>query len=366
MDTSRFRLAFAFVSVLALSLLLVACQRRVDPDAARTSDATWETEHPLPTLDASVVARADLAKLGIRLTPEKVRLGRALFFDPRLSVDSTVSCATCHRPERAFSDVAARAVGVHGRVGRRKSMTIVNVTQQHREDRAYFWDGRAASLAEQAVAPIVSPDEMGFTREGVVARIGAIAGYRRMFAAAYGDGPVTIDHLADALVAYEATRVSRDAPADRFDRGDKTALSLSAARGRALFEDKAGCALCHFGPDYADAQFHNLGIGWDAAQARFDDPGRAAVTERREDTGKFRTPTLRDVSKHAPYMHDGSLPTLRAVVEHYDRGGTANPWIDRNLEPLGLSASEVDDLVAFLESLDGEGYGDTPPAAFPQ
>jgi cytochrome c peroxidase len=181
-----------------------------------------------------------------------------------------------------------------------------------------------------------------------------------------GAGPITVDWVADALVAYEATRVSRDSAADRFARGDKTALSPEAARGLALFEGRAGCVTCHFGEALSDAQFHNVGVGWDAKQATFRDPGRASVTERQADSGKFRTPTLRDVSKHAPYMHDGSLATLRDVVEHYNRGGAPNPWLDANVEPLGLLPSEVDDLVAYLGSLDGEGYEDTAPAAFPR
>jgi cytochrome c peroxidase len=153
---------------------------------------------------------------------------------------------------------------------------------------------------------------------------------------------------------------------DRFKAGDREALSRRAQNGLELFEGRASCIVCHFGPDFSNAQFQNIGIGWNAQAQRFDDPGRAAVTGRIGDTGAFRTPTLRDVSKHPPYMHDGSLPTLEAVVEHYNGGGVPNPWLDGLITPLALTRDEVGDLVAFLESLEGEGYQDVSPKLFPQ
>jgi len=319
----------------------------------------WEVENPakpLPTAPAGV--QADFASLKFKVTPETVRLGRWLFFDKRLSADGTISCATCHRPENAFSEPTAVSTGIKGQKGGRKSPSFVNGAWPIFPN--FFWDGRASSLVEQAKGPIANPIEMGNTHEAVVATIGKIAGYKPYFEKAFGDGNVTIDRIAEAIAAYEATRLSGGSA---YDKGTMTDEQKA---GRDLFNGKAQCNLCHLGANFTDAQFHNLGIGWDAKKKAFADEGRAAISKKDEDKGAFKTPTLRDVSKHAPYMHDGSLATLKAVVEHYNKGGNANPQLSKKIKKLGLTPKEVDAVVAFMQALDGEGYADTAPTQFPQ
>ena len=332
----------------------------------------WALDNPIvPLPKPPLGTRVDFSRIAW-VTPERVRLGRWLFFDPRLSYDGTISCASCHQPARAFSDGRAVSIGVRGHRGARKSPTFVNEVWQHRAEYAYFWDGRASTLAQQATQPIVSKGEMASTPERAVERVGAVAAYRSAFDGIYGDGVITLARIGEAIAAYEATRLSGNSAVDRFETGDAGALSAAARRGRALFGGKAGCRGCHFDWTYAGSGFENLGVGWaprvsGVASLRdgFADLGRGGVTGLEEDIGAFKTPTLRDVSKHAPYMHDGSLRTLRAVVEFYNAGGRANPGLSDRLKPLGLAVQEIDDLVAFLRALDGEGYADPGPALLP-
>jgi cytochrome c peroxidase len=230
----------------------------------------------------------------------------------------------------------------------------------------FFWDGRATSLIEQAKGPMENPIEMGMTHDIVVDVVANIPGYRRVFAQVYGDEAINIDRVAEAIAAYEATRLSGNSSWDRFENGDRSALSKQAQQGAELFFGKAECSQCHVGWNFADSKFHNLGIGWNAAAQVFADSGRVKVSGQAEDIGAFKTPTLREVTKHAPYMHDGSILTLRETVEHYNRGGTPNPHLSPKIRPLGLTPEEVDALVAFMRALDGEGYADTPPPSFPQ
>ncbi len=337
--------------------------------------AVWETENPVVPLPRPPLGvQADFGKLKVAVTPEKVRLGRWLFFDKRISVDGSVSCATCHRPESAFSEPTPHSTGVAGKVGGRKSPTFINGAWPLFD--VYFWDGRATSLSEQAKGPMANPIEMGGTHEGVAKAIAGVPGYRRIFRAVYGDDRVDIDRIADAIAAYEATRMSGNSRFDRFDAGDAAALDEKEKLGRDLFHGKAECNQCHLGWNLTDSQFHNLGIGWagkpgkpgkagKANKEGFADPGRAKVSNKDEDTGAFKTPTLREVTKHAPYMHDGSLATLRDVVQHYNKGGNPNPWLSPKIKKLKLSPAEIDALVAFMTALDGEGYQDTPPKSFP-
>lgn len=331
----------------------------------------WELDNPVvPLPKPPLGTQADFATVAFKITPEKVRLGRWLYFDTRLSADNTVSCASCHHPENAFSELTPHSTGIRGQQGARKAPTSVNGAWPLFPN--YFWDGRAGSLIEQAKGPIANPLEMGNTHEKAAATIAAIGGYKTAFKQVWGDDRIDIERVAEAIAAYEATRMSGNSPYDRYDAGDKKAISEAAARGRELFYGKAACSQCHLSWNFSDSQFHNLGVGWDAAKgakdpkAGFTDVGRAAISKKDEDTGAFKTPTVRDVSKHAPYMHDGSLPTLKAVVEHYNRGGDKNPWLSKKIAPLGLTPVEIDQVVAFMESLDGQGYQDTAPKKFPE
>jgi cytochrome c peroxidase len=286
---------------------------------------------------------------GTRAVPLDARaaeLGRALFFDRRLSRDGAVSCASCHDPAHAFSDGRRVSVGVFGRQGTRNAPSLVNRAWGE----AQFWDGRVGTLLEQVLHPIEDPHEMGFTRDEAAARLAADPTLVARFDAALGDS-VNARSLARALAAYVASITSGDAPFDRWAAGDTLAISAEARRGRRLFDGRARCSVCHRGPNFTDEQFHNTGIAWRAGAPA--DSGRFAVTRRERDIGAFKTPTLREIARTAPYMHDGSIADLEAVIDFYDRGGTANPHLAPELEPLGLSAEEKQALLAFLRTLSG-------------
>ena len=282
-------------------------------------------------------------------TPEKIALGKQLYFDPRLSQDSTVSCATCHDPQKGWSNGDAVATGVGGLKGGRSSPTIINAAY----GRLQFWDGRAANLEEQALGPIQNPIEMTMTLDKVVERLNQIAGYKEQFQKVFGTD-VTSEGVALAIAAYERTILSGDAPYDRFKAGDNAALSEAAQRGLKLFVGKAHCSACHSGPNFTDNAFHNLGVG---INNEMPDLGRAEISQLEGDRGAFKTPTLREIARTAPYMHDGSLATLEDVIEYYNKGGTANPQLDEEIFELKLSAAEKADLVTFLkEGLASDSY----------
>jgi cytochrome c peroxidase len=306
--------------------------------------------------------------------PSRVRLGRWLFFDARLSGDGTISCASCHRPEYAFSEPTAVSTGIGGRKGTRKAPSLVNLAARTvlpdiPDDRelSFFWDGRVSSLEHQVLVPIADRNEMGLDHQSMVDRISGLRGYRPYFNEAFGSDDITRERIAAALSDYVRTRMSGNAPYDRWAYGnDARAMSEEAKRGSELFFFTARCASCHAGFNFSDGRFYNLGVGWDPAAQAFSDQGRFAVSHEQHDRGRFKTPGLRDVSKHAPYMHDGSLATLRDVVEFYNRGGTPNPQLSARIRPLHLESRQIDELVAFLKSLDGEGYADRPPKYLPR
>jgi cytochrome c peroxidase len=365
---------FVSATVLLALAWLAACTSTLPPDVAR-----WEADNPLrPIGPPPLGLNINLRSLPVPPTPERVRLGRWLFFDRRLSRDGTIACATCHQPAHAFSQGSAVATGIAGAAGRRKVPTIVNLAIPNRWSSfkdapagAFFWDGRARTLEAQALAPIASPTEMGNSHPAMVSTLSRVRGYRRYFAEAFGDATVTRERVARAIADYERTRMSGNSAFDRWQRGQGT-VSGSVRRGFGLFAGKAGCAACHTPPLFTDGTFHNLGIGWNQDTGSFRDEGRYGVTNGsvfEGDPGSFKTPTLREVTRHAPYMHDGSIPTLRAVVEFYNRGGIANPDLDDRLRrrgPIGLTPSEINDLVELLVSLEGTGWQDDGPLMFPQ
>ena len=298
---------------------------------------------------------------------ETIALGRRLFYDVKLSADDTLSCASCHNPALDFSDGRRVAQGVHGQLGTRNTPTILdaayNLTQ--------FWDGRAPSLEDQSGAPISNPLEMAQTHDACVVKLNRDPGYRRDFAAAFGPGPVTMRKAEMAVASFERTLISGDSPFDRYQfGGDKSALSPAAIRGLAIFTDKnrGNCSTCHtIEKDYAlftDGKFHNLGDGMNA-DGELTDLGRYNQTKAEADRGAFRTPTLRNVAKTAPYMHDGSKKTLKEVVDFYAGGGNSNPQRDKEIKELKLSGQERADLVAFLEALTCEPPKNAgPPASY--
>lgn len=358
------------VGALALGLLAstAACSRPETPAETTTSAPVpaWETANPVkPLPEAPLGAEIQLASLPKAPTPEQVRLGRWLFYDTRLSADGSISCATCHKPEHAFSEPTPHSTGIKGQVGGRKSPSFVNAAVTLYPH--FFWDGRAASLEEQALGPIANPIEMGATHDSMVASIQKAAGYAPYFKEAFGSPDISKERVADAIAAYEKTRMSGNSPVDRWRLNkDEGAVSQQVKDGYELFFGKAACNQCHLGNNYTDSLFHNLGVGYNPKTRTFADEGRSVISKNPADLGAFKTPTMRDVAKHAPYMHDGSVATLKEVVELYNRGGEKNPNLDPKIRKLNLSAGEVDALVAFMEALNGEGYMDTAPAAFPQ
>ena len=292
------------------------------------------------------------------LAAARVALGRKLFFEARLSADGRMTCATCHDPQMGFADRRQRAVGVHGRIGERNSPSLVN----RGYGEFFFWDGRAATLEAQVLMPIEDPKEMGASLGAVLGALARDAGYTREFWTAFGRA-ISREDLARALAAYVRSIQSGDAPWDRFNDGDRLALSADAQLGVRVFRSNGLCVTCHAGGNFTDERFHNTGIAWDGRAMR--DRGREAVTGRPVDLGAFKTPSLREVASTAPYMHDGSLPTLEAVVDFYVQGGRPNPQLDSEMLPLNLSAAERRGLVAFLRALSGtvvEGVGPAAPA----
>jgi cytochrome c peroxidase len=329
------------------------------------SDPVLEAANPLRPLPKSPAGVSALDELPNPPAPERVRLGRWLFYDARLSSDGTVSCATCHLPERAFSNGTRFALGTGGHTGVRKTPTVINAAHGLMPSR-FGWDGRAGSLEEQSLLPVANPVEMGSTASRMVRTLSRIPGYAPYFQQAFGDRAITAGRVASALADYQRTRISGNSAWDRWQEGDANALSPSARRGWDLFTGDAKCSRCHYGPNLTDGAFHNLGLGWDAVSKRYADEGRAAITGRPGDRGAFKTPTLRDVARHPPYMHDGSLPTLRDVVLFYDRGGVRSPHFDTQIRPLEMPPGSVDALVDFLAALNGEGFMDRPPPMFPK
>jgi cytochrome c peroxidase len=293
------------------------------------------------------------------MTAAKVALGKQLYFDKRLSIDNTVSCASCHDPKKGWSNGEQVATGVGGLKGGRSAPPIVNAAYFPLQ----FWDGRAKGLEGQALGPIQNPIEMNMKMVEAVDRLNKIPGYRRQFQEVFGS-EVNEEGIAKAIASFERTILSGDAPYDRFKAGDKSALSEAAQRGLKVFNNKGHCSACHSGPNFSDGAFHNIGIGMGAKEP---DLGRYVVTKLSGDKGAFKTPTLREVARHSPYMHDGSEKTLEDVVDWYDKGGHPNPQLDEEIFPLKLTAEEKSDLVTFLkEGLSSESYPDVEPPELPK
>lgn len=285
-------------------------------------------------------------------TPAKVELGKKLFFDPRLSGDNKMSCATCHIPEKAYGDGLALSPGAEGKPLERNTQTCLNVGFF----KSFFWDGRAASLEEQALGPIQSKVEMNQDLDELEAELAAIPGYVTEFRKVFATKP-NRDGIGKSLAAFQRTLVTEPSPFDRFLAGEKDALSDQAKRGLELFRGDAGCIECHNGPLLSDGKFYRLGVS-------FKDEGRAKITGKKEDRYRFRTPGLRNIAETGPYMHDGSQKTLEEVVTFYFRGIPASgpDGLSLDAEALDfLSFSDIDSMVAFLKSLSGKVPKITPP-----
>jgi len=342
-----------FWRVLGLCGLVTFCINVLAPDGSLSGQR--EIPHLLGLTDPN-----DVLPIESRPPTRSVELGRYLFFDKRLSGDGTIACNSCHLPSHTFTDGKTVSTGIKGQRGHRNAPTVVNRLY----GRSFFWDGRARTLSEQSLEPFLNPVEHGLSQRDLLSKINSIPGYRRLFRDAFGTD-ATEEGIATALTHFQWTILSGNSPVDRFDYyGDTTALPAAAQRGFLVFRGKGGCVRCHAGPNYTDEQYHNLGVGWESSHV---DLGRYAVTHQPEDIGAFKTPTLREVARTAPYMHDGRFKTLREVVNFYNHGGVNNPHQDPIMRSLFLSDEERADLEAFLNNLSGEGWQQAvSPRVFPE
>jgi cytochrome c peroxidase len=317
-------------------------------------------------------------------TAAKVELGQKLYFDARLSSDGTIACASCHAPQSGFADPRGTptSAGVGGQLGTRNSPTSLNalfLTEQ-------FWDGRAATLEEQALQPFINPIEMGIADHAALEeKVNGLGDYAPLFESAFGSAKATKERIGQAIASFERTLVALNAPIDRYLAGEESAISESARRGWDLFNGKARCNTCHGWveafPLFTDELHHNIGVGVqnidfesvarraagattieeiDALalqDAEASELGRFLVTRERKDMGAFKTPQLRNVALTAPYMHDGSEPTLLAVMEFYDKGGENNPFLDGGIRPLELTSQEKEDLVELMKTFTSGDLG---------
>lgn len=277
-------------------------------------------------------------------TTEKVALGKKLFFDKGLSRDGTVSCASCHDPEKGYATNLAKAEGIEKKLGRRNAPSLYNRVFSTTQ----FWDGRAGSLEDQALLPISDPLEMDNKIEVVIEYLKKTEKYKEAWSKAFGNSEPNQKELALALAAFQRSLLLGDSPVDSFVAGDVAKLSAQAKHGLWIFESRGKCWQCHAGKNYTDESFRNTGVSWGKEPL---DLGRFEISKKDEDKGRFKVPTLRGIAHTAPYMHDGSLKTLEEVVAFYNKGGNANPNLDKAMKPLELTKDEEADLVAFLKAL---------------
>lgn len=285
---------------------------------------------------------------------EKADLGRLLYFDKRLSFNQTVSCASCHNKQCGYGDCREIAIGIDRTKGTRHSPTIINSAYLS----SLFWDGRANSLEEQSKGPLANTKEMTKIKDiqeahrYCVEGVKRIAGYWPLFKKAFGHDEITLDDIAKAIATFERTVLSGNSPYDRYIAGDRSALTQEQIHGMSLFK-KTGCMNCHIEPLFTDNRFHNIGVGMEDSNP---DLGRYAITHKEKDWGAFKTPGLRETAKSGPYMHDGSLQTLKEVIDYYNDGGIKNKNLHPLMRPLNLTEADKQALMSFLEALNGEGW----------
>ncbi|MEO1447957.1 MAG: cytochrome c peroxidase [Bacteroidota bacterium] len=329
----RQKIGFIGMMIGLIGMLMLACQPSVTPVGP---DLT-PYELNLPPQFPQPESPPENA-----LTQQRVALGRALFYDPILSRDSTISCASCHLLTEGLADHNPVSVGIHGRKGFRNAPTLLNVAYHP----YFFVEGGSPSLELQVLGPVENEDEMGFNGAELDQRVRHHPVYGPWAERAYGR-QMGIYVVVRALAAFERTLISGDSPWDRYMRGDSAAMSPAAQRGWQLFtSDRLQCRGCHSGLNFSDYSFRSNGLYADSPDA-----GRHRITLDSADLGTFKVPSLRQVALTWPYMHDGSLPTLAVVIDHYDQGGKGHPNQDPRIQPLGLQPQEKADLLAFLQAL---------------
>ena len=313
--------------------------------SATTVLTAWASDAPTAGFKDGFKRPADIPFPADNLyTPEKAALGKALFFDPRLSGNQNMTCATCHNPSFGWEVSVKTPIGAQNTALGRQAPTVLDQAWVHPQ----FWDGRAASLEEQAKGPIQAPAEMNLKLDEAVKRISGVPDYAAWFKKVFPDKGVTGDTIAMAIATFERTVVASYAPFDDWLDGDETAISDSAKRGFALFNGKAQCAGCHTGWNFTDNKFHDIGV------SKGDDIGRGKLEpDNAKAQFAFKTPSLRDIGQRAPYMHDGSLATLDDVMQHYLASAVKRPSISDKLANIDLTPDEASDVVAFLKTLTG-------------
>ena len=352
-----FILPLQLLALAALSLLLWTCQSSQDeisPAKVEPSATPYQIELPAGFPPLPVPA-------GQELTTDRVELGRMLFYDPILSRDSNVSCASCHMQGLAFTDARRISPGIEGRLGTRNTPTLVNLAYQP----YFFGEGGSPTLELQVVGPIENEHEMDLPIAAAAQRVGQVERYRALAERAYPQRREVDPYvITRALGAFQRILISGHSPYDRYRyQNQADALSPAQQRGRELFfSDRASCGSCHHGLNLTDYQFYNVGL----TAGEPADLGRFRVTNDSADIGAFKTPSLRNVALTAPYMHDGSLPHLRAVIDHFDQGGHGHPLQPNSIRPLGLSNQEKADLLAFLESLTDREFLTNPAFGRPR
>lgn len=274
---------------------------------------------------------------------EKAALGKMLFFEPRLSKNRNMTCATCHNPSFGWEDATETSIGAQNSHLDRHSPTIINAAW----GKSYFWDGRAATLEEQAAGPIESNVEMNLPIDEAVARLSLVPSYQDWFKRVFGSSGVTANNIKKAIATFERTVVSGQAPFDSWVEGDESAISTAAKRGFALFNGKAECSSCHTGWNFTDHKFHDIGLPT-------KDRGLGARTGKPKENFAFKTPSLRNITQRAPYMHNGKMTNLRSVIAHYISGGIPRPTRSNLMQPVRLTPQEIEDLEAFLHTLTGQ------------
>ena len=300
-----------------------------------------------------------------KLTPQRIELGKLLYFDTRLSRDNTISCATCHHPKRGWTDLipASKAVGFEGRVGPRNSPVVLNTAYQRHQ----FWDGRAKSLEQQALGPIEADVEMNMPLTTLIPKLNKIKGYVALFEKAYPGEGLTKKSLAKAIASFERTVVSTESSFDKYIKGDKKAMNKKEQEGFALFKGKAKCTDCHDGFNFTDGSFHNIGLN--DGELKGKELGRYNVKKRAAWYGVMKTPTLRDVTKSAPYFHDGSVKTLEEATVICSSGGRYENGVKNRSDAMkdrNLTRTEVDKIVSFMQALTGPDLDIKIPKKFPQ
>lgn len=375
MRRSRFALLAGVFGVALAVIVTPSGGQPTTPATEPSAQAGSSTKSPEPSPKGAQRPAAKVSQLPLGLpavpipadnpmTPEKIELGKLLYFDKRVSKDGTISCATCHDPNVAWTEHRATSAGIedqdgHAQIGGRNSPTVINAAYA----RAQFWDGREPSLEAQAVGPVGNPIEMGNSMEAVVAQFSKIPGYQERFQQVFGTG-VTEEGFAKAIAAFERTVLSGNSPYDRFMAGDKEALSEAQQRGLERFNET--CADCHAPPLFSNYRYYNAGVGMDRDEP---DKGRMAVTGKPRDLGKFRVPALREVANTGPYFHDGSVKKLEDAVALMAGGGKDNPNLSSWMEAVGeteLTEADQKDIVEFLEALSGDYPKIEPPKEFPE